>query len=199
MFKRLFDVAASSAGLLVLSPFFPLIAAAIKLNSTGPVFFTQERVGLNSRNFRIIKFRTMVPDAEQQRPITMKADPRLTGVGQWLRRQKIDELPTLLNVLKGDMSFVGPRPELQRYVDRYTQEQRRMLTVRPGITDLGTLQFDNEAQLLDDADRLEDIYIEQVLPEKIRLNLEYVDKSSLLFDLRIIASTLLLIVRRKRV
>ena len=198
MLKRAFDAVASSVGLLLICPFYPLVALAIKLDSPGPVFFTQARVGLNGSSFQFIKLRTMVQDAEGQSPITMKGDPRLTRVGQWLRRRKLDELPSLFNVLRGDMSIVGPRPELRRYVSRYTPEQQRMLAVRPGLTDLGTLSFDNEAELLGDANRLEAVYLEQILPEKIRLNLEYVDKRSFLFDLRIIFATLFLIVRKKR-
>jgi len=196
--KRAFDVVASFIGLLLICPFYPLVALAIKLDSLGPVFFTQARVGLNGVSFRIIKLRTMVQDAEGQRPITMKEDPRLTRVGRWLRRRKLDELPSLFNVLRGDMSIVGPRPELERYVSPYTQDQRRILAVRPGITDLGTLRFDNETDLLADSDRIEEVYLEQILPEKIRLNLEYVDKRSFFFDLRIIFETLFLIVSRKR-
>lgn len=196
--KRAFDVVASFVGLLLICPLYPLVALAIKLDSPGPVFFTQARVGLNGASFKIIKLRTMMQNAEGQSPITMKGDPRVTRVGRWLRRHKLDELPSLFNVLRGDMSIVGPRPELQRYVRRYTQDQQRILAVCPGITDLGTLRFDNETDLLADADHIEEVYLEQILPEKIRLNLEYVDKRSFLFDLRIIFETLFLIVTKKR-
>ena len=197
MTKRTLDLVFSLVGLLVTLPFYLFVALAIRLDSPGPVFYLQERVGLSGRRFRILKFRTMVSGADRQGSITVKLDPRVTRVGRWLRRYKFDELPTLFNVLKGDMSLVGPRPELPQYVDRYTSEQRGVLSMRPGITDLGTLRFDAETDLLTEADNLEDLYLERILPEKLRLNLEYVDKRSFFLDMRIVFETLLLIVRRK--
>lgn len=174
----------------------PCIALAIKLDSSGPVFFRQARVGLHGRTFKILKFRTMIVNADMLDPITVGADARITRVGSWLRRFKLDELPTLLNVVNGNMSIVGPRPELPKYVQQYTLQQKRVLSVRPGITDPGTLRFDDEAWILDDANDPERTYIEQILPEKLRLNLEYIDNRSFLYDLRIIFKTLSLMARR---
>lgn len=139
----------------------------------------------------------MVADADRGRPITIGGDDRITRVGGWLRRFKLDELPTLWNVLKGDMSLVGPRPEIPLYVERYTAEQRRVLSVRPGITDPATLRFDDEAALLADANSYEETYVNLILPEKLRLNLEYMDSKSFLSDLRLILSTILLMGKRK--
>ena len=139
----------------------------------------------------------MVADADRGRPITIGGDDRITRVGGWLRRFKLDELPTLWNVLKGDMSLVGPRPEIPLYVERYTAEQRRVLAVRPGITDPATLRFDDEAALLADANSYEETYVNLILPEKLRLNLEYMDSKSFLSDLRLILSTILLMGKRK--
>lgn len=183
---------------MVTVPWYPFIGLLIKLDSHGPVFYCRPRVGLNGRLFAILKFRTMVQDAELQRSVTTSGDTRITKVGGWLRRLKIDEFPTFWNVLKGDMSIVGPRPEVAKYVDHYTPEQRRVLSVRPGITDPGTLYFNDEAGLLTDEDQSEDGDIQQILPEKLRLNLEYIDKRSFLFDLRIIVLTIFLIIRQCR-
>lgn len=198
MGKRLFDILGSLAGLVVTLPLYPLIAAAIKLDSPGPVFYRQTRAGLNGRPFTILKFRTMARDADRERHLTVNVDNRITGTGRWLRRLKLDEVPTFLNVFMGEMSLVGPRPERQAYVDHYTPEQRRVLSVRPGITDLGTLRFNDEAEILGDEADSENIYLNQILPEKLRLNLEYIDRRSLWYDVRILIWTLLLLVRRKR-
>jgi lipopolysaccharide/colanic/teichoic acid biosynthesis glycosyltransferase len=196
--KRAFDIVAALGGLALGLPFYAPIALAIKLGSRGGVFYTQERIGLHGRPFRILKFRTMVQDADGEGAITYKNDARITRVGHWLRRFKLDEWPTLLNVLKGDMSVVGPRPEIPLYVDQYTPEQRRTLSVRPGITDPGTLRFNYEAGIMSDRDRSGAVYLEKVLPEKLRLNLEYLDKRSFFQDLSIIFATMLLIVRQRR-
>ena len=196
MIKRLFDIISSAAALAVTLPFFPLVALAIKLDSKGPVFYCQERVGINGRRFKIVKFRTMISDADRQGPITRGHDRRITRVGSMLRRSKIDEFPTYVNVLMGSMSIVGPRPELPRYVDNYTPQQRRVLSVRPGITDPGTIRFNNEASLMTDEERYEEIYTQQILPEKLRINLEYIDKRNMLSDFRIICATLAPILRK---
>jgi lipopolysaccharide/colanic/teichoic acid biosynthesis glycosyltransferase len=198
MLKRLFDMVASAAGLAATLPFYPFIALAIKLDSPGPVFYRQVRVGLNGRPFRIWKFRTMVTEAERAGLLSNQGDPRITRVGRWLRRFEIDEMPTLINVLVGDMSIVGPRPEVPRYVELYTPEQRRVLSVRPGMTDLGTLRFRNETALMDSASSPEQVYLEQILPHKLSLNLEYVQRQSLFFDLYVIFATLFLILRQKK-
>jgi lipopolysaccharide/colanic/teichoic acid biosynthesis glycosyltransferase len=192
--KRLFDAIASLLALAVLSPFFLVIAALIKLDSPGPVFFRQQRLGQGARPFMIYKFRTMQADAPARGPrITVHADPRVTRLGRMLRRFDLDELPTLLNVLRGEMSFVGPRPELPEYLPYYSDEQKQVFTVRPGLTDPGTLAFRNEAALLDDT-RAEDVYAREILPRKLALNLEYIRSRSLLADAAIIARTLAAVV-----
>jgi lipopolysaccharide/colanic/teichoic acid biosynthesis glycosyltransferase len=190
-FKRVFDVACSLLGLFVLSPLFLLLALAVKAGDGGPVFFRQQRVGFRGKLFWIYKFRSMRPNAGQMgAQVTRQGDPRITPLGRWLRRYKLDELPQLWNVLRGDMSFVGPRPEVPRYVEKYTPEQRRILDYRPGITDLATLSFRNEEQLLRDADNPEEFYIQHCVPRKFALNLEYARQASFVKDLFIIAQTL---------
>lgn len=190
MIKRAFDLTASASGLLLLSPIFCLIAVLIKLNSQGPVFFRQERIGRHFRPFRIYKFRTMVADApEKGGPITIGDDPRITSVGRFLRRAKLDELPQLINVLKGDMGFVGPRPEVKKYVDLFAQDYAEILKVRPGITDLASLHFRDEAALLGHATNPEEEYVQRILPQKIRLGKEYLKRSSFSFDLSLILKT----------
>jgi lipopolysaccharide/colanic/teichoic acid biosynthesis glycosyltransferase len=192
--KRLFDAIASLLALAVLSPFFLVIAALIKLDSPGSVFFRQQRLGQGARPFMIYKFRTMQADAPARGPrITVHADPRVTRLGRVLRRFDLDELPTLLNVLRGEMSFVGPRPELPEYLPYYSEEQKQVFTVRPGLTDPGTLAFRNEAALIDDA-RAEDVYAREILPRKLALNLEYIRSRSFLADAAIIARTLAAVV-----
>ena len=199
MLKRFFDIVASFVGLVVTIPFYPFIALAIKLDSPGPVFYLQDRVGLKGKDFRILKFRTMATGADRQQLITGTEDSRITKAGRWLRRFELDELPTLFNVLKGEMSIVGPRPEAKRIVEHYTQEQRRVLSVRPGMTDLGTVRFRSEAKLLADGSDFEGIYLKHILPEKLKLNLEYIQRRNFFFDLYIIFSTLFLILRQKKV
>jgi lipopolysaccharide/colanic/teichoic acid biosynthesis glycosyltransferase len=189
--KRIFDIAAACCGLIVLAPLFFLIAFLIKLDSPGPVFFRQERIGKGFRPFRIYKFRTMVHDAPQRGGlITIGADPRITRVGRILRASKLDELPQLINVLKGEMSFVGPRPEVCQYVELFRQDYAEILTVRPGITDLASLHYRHESELLAQADNPEAEYITRVLPEKIRLAKAYLKQSSLGFDVAVIFKTL---------
>lgn len=188
--KRLLDVTASGAGLLVLSPLLLLIALAIRLDSPGPVFFRQERVGRDGRPFRIYKYRTMRVDAEKLgAPITVGRDPRITRVGHWLRKSKLDELPQLLNVLKGEMSLVGPRPEVPKYVALYTPEQRRVLSIKPGITDLASIAFRDENDLLAGQTDPERFYVEEIMPRKLELNLEYLERASVGYDLWLIART----------
>jgi lipopolysaccharide/colanic/teichoic acid biosynthesis glycosyltransferase len=189
--KRAFDVAAAGAGLLVLSPVLAGVALAVKLDG-GPAFYRQERVGRRGRPFRMWKFRTMVPNADRLGPqLTVAGDRRITRVGGWLRRSKLDELPQLLNVLTGDMSLVGPRPEVARYVALYTAEQRRVLELRPGITDPASIRYRDEERELAAAADPEAHYIRQVMPEKIRLNLDYAARASVLRDVGVIAATLL--------
>lgn len=191
MIKRGFDVLASLAGLVLLSPVLAVVALAIKLTSPGPVFFRQERVGRGFRRFEILKFRTMVPDAPKLGgQLTAGEDPRITRVGRLLRKIKLDELPQLINVLKGDMSFVGPRPEVPRYVEIFRDDYRELLTVRPGITDLASLKYRDESEVLGRSSDPETTYVEQVLPEKIALGKQYLRRSSLWFDVGLIFKTL---------
>jgi lipopolysaccharide/colanic/teichoic acid biosynthesis glycosyltransferase len=170
-----------------------LIAAVIRIDSPGPVLFRQRRLGERAREFEMLKFRTMVVDAETRGPgITVNGDPRVTRAGRLLRRFDLDELPTLLNVLRGDMSIVGPRPEVPKYLRHYTEQQRRVFSVKPGLTDPATLAFRDESALLTGADA-ELVYVREVLPRKLDLSLDYVSRQSLIGDLGIILKTLLII------
>jgi lipopolysaccharide/colanic/teichoic acid biosynthesis glycosyltransferase len=192
MLKRSIDFAAAGLGLVVLAPLLVLIALAIKLDSAGPVFFRQERVGLGGRHFRIFKFRTMYVGAEQRGPaITAAGDERITRVGRFLRRHKLDELPQLIDVLRGTMSLVGPRPELPRFVLRYPPLLReRILSVRPGVTDAASLRFKGEADTLARASHPEKYYVEVILPEKLRVAVDYLEASTVASDLRLVGLTL---------
>ena len=188
--KRTFDTAVAAIGLVVLSPVLGFIALRIKTSSPGPILYRGKRVGLNGETFDMLKFRTMVIDADQiGGSSTPEDDPRVTPVGKMLRRYKLDELPQLINVLKGDMSFVGPRPQVQWAVDLYTPEEREILEVRPGITDEASLRFSNEAEILKGSKDPDKDYIEKIHPEKMRLSLEYVRNRSFSGDLSIIART----------
>jgi lipopolysaccharide/colanic/teichoic acid biosynthesis glycosyltransferase len=194
--KRLFDIVASAIGLLVLWPVFLVIAVLIKLEDGGPVFYRQERIGYKGRPFKIWKFRTMVVNADKfGKPLTVGRDPRITRVGYWLRKFKLDELPQLLNVLLGEMSLVGPRPEVPQYVALYAPEQRKVLDLVPGITDPASIKFANEAELLAEASDPEKFYIEHIMPTKIRLNMEYASHATLWSDILVILKTLVRIVR----
>lgn len=196
MIKRIFDATAAAVGLALVAPLFVVIALAIKLGSAGPVFFRQERMGQNFRPFRIYKFRTMVADAPKLGgQITAGADPRITSVGRILRKSKLDELPQLINVLAGDMSLVGPRPEVPRYVEMFRDDYRTVLSVRPGITDLASVKYRDENELLGGAADPDRVYIEQILPDKIALAKEYIARQSLIYDIGLILQTLLKIVK----
>lgn len=189
--KRICDVIAAGCGLVLLSPLLVILAVAVKLTSAGPIFFRHERVGKDFRPFGVLKFRTMIQDAPKRGgQITFGDDPRITRIGRWLRKTKIDELPQLLNVLKGDMSMVGPRPEVRKYVELFRQDYDEILRVRPGITDLASIEYRDEAALLGRAADPEREYANRILPEKIRLAKQYVQRSSLCFDLYLIALTL---------
>jgi lipopolysaccharide/colanic/teichoic acid biosynthesis glycosyltransferase len=188
--KRLFDILFSGVMLLLFLPVFILIAVAISVDSRGGVFFGQVRVGKDGDHFRMWKFRTMRPQAEQAGQLTVgSSDRRITRVGYFLRKLKVDELPQLWNVFKGDMSVVGPRPEVPRYVALYTEEQRRVLSIRPGITDYASLQYFSESDLLAASTHPEQTYIEEIMPAKLNLNLEYVSNYGLIEDLKIIVLT----------
>ncbi|CAB3898352.1 sugar transferase [Achromobacter sp. CF-sbj1-Ac2-l] len=194
--KRLFDLTCATIGLLVCAPVFALIALAVKLDSPGPVFFRQVRVGRNGRPFRIHKFRSMHIADKGQREITVNNDPRVTRSGKLLRKWKLDELPQLIDVLRGAMSLVGPRPEVPRYVELYPSDMRSLiLSVRPGITDLASIQFRDENTLLDQAGDPEAVYIHQILPEKLRLQAEYVRERSFFYDLRILWQTVIKVIK----
>jgi len=197
MAKRAFDWVMSSLGLLVLAPVLMLIALAVKLDSPGPVFFRQERVGRHGRPFRIHKFRTMQHAPQGQGlQITVGADARITRVGQVLRRTKLDELPQLIDVWVGTMSLVGPRPEVPRYVAHYpAQYKDKVLSVRPGITDIASIEYRDEASVLARAADPEQAYIREVLPHKLALAARYVDEASLWTDIRLILRTLAAIAR----
>jgi len=189
--KRLFDIVVSSLGLVLLSPLMTGAALLIKLDSKGPIFFRQERMGKGFRAFYIFKFRTMVQDAPHKGgPLTAGDDPRVTRVGRFLRKAKIDELPQLINVLKGEMSLVGPRPEVRPYVELFPKDYEEILKVRPGITDLASLKYRDEAATLERAENPEDEYLRRVLPDKIRLAKEYINKASFSFDLKLILRTI---------
>lgn len=193
--KRTFDLVAAGGGLIVLSPLFAVVALAVKLDSRGPVFFRQQRVGLNFRPFEMYKFRTMVVDAPKLGgQLTVTGDPRVTKTGRWLRKLKIDELPQLINVVIGDMSLVGPRPEVARYVDQMHDAYREVLSVRPGITDLASVKYRDESEILAKAEDPEQAYVEQILPDKLAISRQYIREASLWLDLKIILQTLLRIV-----
>lgn len=196
VFKRIFDIGASFFGLVILSPILLLIAIFIKIDSKGPIFFKQQRVGKNKKVFEIYKFRTMVTDADKiGKQITIGNDSRITNVGKFIRKCKLDELPQLLNVLRGEMSLVGPRPEVPRYVDLYDEYQIQILLVQPGITDYASIKFKNESELLGKSENPERVYIDEIMPAKIELNLLYIKNISLLEDLKLIFNTILAILK----
>lgn len=190
--KRLFDLVFTATGLIAISPLLLLIAVLVKIGDRGPVFFWQHRVGQHGVLFRMLKFRSMTPNAEAKGlSITANGDPRVTRIGWFLRRHKLDELPQLWNVFLGEMSFVGPRPEVPRYVNLYTREQRRVLALKPGITDMATIAFRNEEELLrQHANDTEKFYIEYCVPRKIELNLAYAAKANLWRDISVILKTI---------
>jgi lipopolysaccharide/colanic/teichoic acid biosynthesis glycosyltransferase len=196
--KRAFDFLAAFVGITCLSPLFVVVAILIKLDSRGPVIFRQERIGRGLRPFFIYKFRTMVKDASHRGGvITFGHDPRITRIGRFLRRTKLDELPQLFNVLKGEMSIVGPRPEVRRYVEAYREDYEEVLKVRPGITDLASLKFRDEAAILGAFENPEEMYLKCILPEKVSLGKAYARGSSLRFDLDVIVRTLAALASRR--
>ena len=194
--KRCFDIFFSLLGILFLLLLFLFVAIAIKCSSKGHVLFKQERVGKNGKTFKIWKFRSMVVDAEAKgRQITTDGDSRITKVGKFIRKTKIDELPQLFNVLSGKMSFVGPRPEVPRYVELYTEEQRKVLTVKPGITDLASIEYRNENDLLKEAEDPDRKYIEEIMPAKLELNLKYIEKAGFFYDIGLIFKTVFKVIK----
>lgn len=189
--KRLFDIVASFYGIVILFPLIVIVSILIKLTSKGPVLFKQVRVTKNGRLFKIYKFRTMRENSEGNKQITVGNDSRITGVGHILRKTKLDELPQLFNVLKGEMSLVGPRPEVPKYVELYTEEQREILKVSAGITDYASIYFSNESELLGEAENPEEFYIKKIMPYKIELNKKYIKEIGIVTDIKLIILTIL--------
>ncbi|NNC50678.1 MAG: sugar transferase [Flaviramulus sp.] len=197
MIKRCFDVVLSAIGLLLLSPILLVIAIIIKLDSKGPILFIQGRVGKNNKDFKIYKFRTMQTQSESKGLLTLGNDDlRITKIGYFLRRYKIDEFPQLINILKGDMSFVGPRPELRYYVNFYNEDDMKIFQVRPGITGLASLEYRNEVELLKAAKNPEDYFINTIIPDKLKYNKEYIRRRNFFFDIKIIFLTVIKVITK---
>lgn len=195
--KRLFDILSASVVLLLFSPLLLLIACIIQFGSKGGILYRQERVGKNGKIFRLYKFRTMRPNSDKGSLITIGGrDQRITKEGYFLRKYKLDELPQLINILKGEMSVVGPRPEVKKYVDLYTETQRKVLDVKPGLTDWASISYIDENEILGKSSNPEKTYIEEIMPAKLALNLKYIEEISLLTDLKIIFLTFFKIFRR---
>jgi len=196
MLKRIFDIFFSFIGLIVLLIPFLLIAFLISIDSKGGVFYKQTRVGKDGVDFKLFKFRSMRTDADKSGLLTVGGtDSRITRIGYTVRKYKIDELPQLINVLVGEMSLVGPRPEVRRYVDMYTPAQRQVLALKPGITDYASIEYSNENELLGNAENPEDVYINEIMPAKLHLNLKYIAEQGVLTDLKIIVNTIKKIVK----
>lgn len=190
MLKRLFDIIFSLFGLIIFFPILLVLAIIIKSGDGGPIFYRGVRVGRNGKLFKIFKFRTMVVNAEKiGGSSTADDDPRITKIGKFMRKHKLDELPQLINVLKGEMSFVGPRPQVAWAVDLYTKEEEKLLTVKPGVTDYASIKFRNEAEILKGSANPDKDYLEKIAPEKLRLGLEYVKNHSLWLDIKLIFTT----------
>lgn len=191
MIKRLFDIVSAVIGLSLFLPFFLLICLLIFLTSKGGIFYRQQRVGRDNQHFGLLKFRTMKPNSDKSGQLTVgNNDTRITGIGKFLRKFKLDEIPQLINVIKGEMSIVGPRPEVRKYVDLYNKEQLKVLSVRPGLTDLASIEFINENELLGNSNDPEKEYIEVIMPQKLELNLQYINSQSFLGDIELVFRTL---------
>ncbi|WP_418509951.1 sugar transferase [Corallibacter sp.] len=196
MIKRLFDIIFSLIGLILFLPLLLLIALVLKIESKGPVFYLQSRVGKHNTDFKIFKFRTMYVGSDKKGLLTVgDRDPRVTNVGYFLRKYKLDELPQLINVFIGNMSFVGPRPEVRKYVDYYSNSDKEILSVKPGITDYASIEFRDEAELLKTTDNPEKLYVETIMPQKIILNKKYINDVSIFNDFKIIVKTIEAIVK----
>jgi lipopolysaccharide/colanic/teichoic acid biosynthesis glycosyltransferase len=188
--KRLFDILASLFGLIILFPFLFIISICVLFSSPGGIFYRQVRVGKNGKDFLLWKFRTMKPDSDKKGLLTVGGrDPRVTGIGYFLRKYKLDELPQLFNVLSGEMSLVGPRPEVRKYVEMYSPEQLKVLEVKPGITDYASIEYSKENELLAKSSDPEKTYIEEIMPAKLKLNMKYIEEKSFWTDLKIIFRT----------
>lgn len=188
--KRIFDIIVAIIGLLFLLPWLLIIALVIALDSKGGVFYTQVRVGRDNKDFGLFKFRTMVFGAEKQGELTIGSDSRITSVGRFLRKYKLDEFPQFLNIIAGQMSFVGPRPEVRKYVTLYSEEQLGVLKVRPGLTDYASLEFINESEILGKSENPEETYTQEVMPRKLSLNIKYIEEAGMGTDLKIIFRTI---------
>lgn len=189
--KRLFDITASFFGIIILSPLLIFIGLWVGLSSKGGVFYKQIRVGKNNKDFKLYKFRSMRVNSDKQGLLTVGSkDSRITKAGYFIRKYKIDELPQLFNVLKGDMSFVGPRPEVRRYVDLYSKEQMKVLSVRPGITDPASIKYRNENDILSSQSNPEEYYIQHIMPDKLQINIDYINKRTFVKDIKIIFQTI---------
>jgi len=195
LIKRTFDIITSLFVIVILSPLFIVISVWILIDSKGGIFYKQIRVGKNGKEFKLLKFRSMKTGADKSGQLTVGNDARVTRVGHFIRKTKIDEFPQLLNIIKGDMSVVGPRPEVPKYVALYNEEQMRVLSVRPGLTDLASLKYFNEQEVLGKSLDPEKTYIEEVMPEKLRLNLQYVSQRSFYLDMSLIFRTIAKIFR----
>ena len=196
MLIRLLDIVLSLLGLIFLLPIFLILAVWIKFDSQGSIFFRQIRVGKDGKDFRIYKFRTMIVNAEKMGIITIgERDPRITNSGYFLRKYKLDELPQLINVFKGEMSFVGPRPEVRKYVEMYNQEQLKILTVKPGITDYASIEYINEDEILGKSSYPEKTYIEEIMPQKIKYNMKYINNKTVIEYFKIIFLTIIKIIK----
>lgn len=191
MLKRLFDIISSFIGIIILSPFLIIIAIAVVIGSGFPVFYMQTRVGEKEKDFKLFKFRTMRSDSDKKGLLTVgERDQRITGVGYFLRRFKLDELPQLLNVLFGDMSLVGPRPEVRKYTNLYNEEQKKVLSIKPGLTDYASIEYISESELLSKSQNPEDTYVKEIMPAKLNLNLKYIKEMGFGTDLKIIFRTI---------
>lgn len=189
--KRLFDITASFFGIIILTPLLIFIGLWVGLSSKGGVFYKQIRVGKNNKDFKLYKFRSMRVNSDKQGLLTVGSkDSRITKAGYFIRKYKIDELPQLFNVLKGDMSFVGPRPEVRRYVDLYSKEQMKVLSVRPGITDPASIKYRNENDILSSASNPEEYYIQHIMPDKLKINIDYINTQTFIKDIKIIFQTI---------
>lgn len=195
MLKRLFDVLSSLTVLFLLFPVFILVSLLIVLDSKGGVFYKQIRVGQNQKHFKLFKFRTMRPNSDKIQITVGHRDPRVTRVGYFLRKYKLDEIPQLINIIKGEMSVVGPRPEVPKYVNQYTDEQKRVLNVKPGLTDYASLQFVDESEILAQSKDPEKAYTQEILPQKLKLALKYIDERNFWVDIKLIFQTLGRIIR----
>jgi len=189
--KRIFDILFSFTGIIILSPVFIIISFLIIIDSRGGIFYKQIRVGKNNIDFRLYKFRSMKPDSAKAGLLTVgRKDIRISRVGYFLRKHKLDELPQLFNILKGDMSFVGPRPEVRKYVELYDENQKKVLNAKPGLSDYASLEYINENEILGKAENTEKLYIEEIMPAKLKLNLKYISEKGFITDVKIILKTI---------